>query len=371
MTSFLLWKVLSPLLVLGILIFLHELGHFLAAKYYGVGVIRFAIGFGPAIVKFKRGETTYQIGIIPLGGYVRMVGDISDVITDSPNDEIPAELLNNKKKWFVEKPRFQQAMVVLAGPVANLITAVLFVFVSLVIYGKDIPVTTATIGTIFDKSPAQEAGLKDGDLVLKMNEKPITTWQDLRSVVSDSNGNPISVFLKRGDEEQTLTVIPKKKPGTESQYLIGVEQKSLSEPTGVVESAKLAFMWTGGESVRTLGGIWGMVSGAISAKELAGPIFILDAAGNQAKKGLQSILHFMALLSVSLAVLNLLPIPILDGGHLFFYLIESIFGPIRIQIKEKAQLVGGFLLLLLMGFALTNDIRRPGLPEKPSFEQLK
>jgi regulator of sigma E protease len=372
------WMI-SAITVVGLLILIHEAGHFIVAKLCGVGVVRFAIGFGPTLIKFKYGETEYSLGAIPLGGYVRMVGDMPDAITGKQatddvvrGDEvvidvsdIPPEMLADKTKWFIEKTLFQRSSIVIAGPLFNLISALLFVFFAIFIYGEDVPVKQPIIGSVMDDSPAQAGGVKTGDQVLTLNGKKITDWENLAQTIHDGTGEPISLRILRAGVEQTISVVPKARMSHDASgapknvFLIGIEQDTDKVVAGLFRSMELSGLWVYNASIRTLTGLVGMATGNISPKEIAGPIFIFKAAGKQAEKGLESTLYFMALLSVSLAVLNLLPIPILDGGHLFFFLVEAIFGPMSIRKKEFAQQVGLVFLLFLTCFAITNDIRRP------------
>lgn len=369
-------KVLVPLLIVGVLILLHELGHFLVAKWCKVGVVKFAIGFGPAILKFRRGETIYQVGLIPLGGYVRMVGDMPDLITGpeetdaevrSPISDIPPELLNDRSKWFIEKPVGQRAAIVFAGPLFNLISAAFFVWLALVIYGEEKLVEQSQIGNVQVGSPAEKAGLKPNDLVTSIDGTPVSTWIALAGKIREGTGAPTTLMVKRGENsEQELPIVvqPQKrelkfgKGESKTMYLIGIEPRSYRRSVGPGEALVDAGTWLWHSSIRTYEGLGGLFLGRVSPSEIAGPLFIFGAASEQAKRGMENVLFFMAILSVSLAILNLLPIPVLDGGHLLFFLVEAIIGPISVKKKEVAQQVGLVFLIFLMGFAITNDIQR-------------
>lgn len=386
--SWIFWSVLIPVVILGILILLHELGHFLVAKWCGVGVVRFAIGFGPALFRKKIGDTEYRIGCIPLGGYVRMVGDISDMISGpetrpevegAPVEDIPPELLADKSKWFIEKSVGQRSAIVFAGPLFNIVTGILFVTLANFFYGDVHVEERAIIGKLGDGSPAEIAGLKVGDLVRKFNGVDISKWEELAKSVHGSNGDPVNLTVARKltdgvTEELDISIQPirKKIPGDAKEiFLIGISPQINRQDVGLLQASLLACKWVYATTIGTFQGIIGMFTGKVSPKELAGPIFIFDAASQTAQRGLENVLDFMAHLSVSLAVLNLLPIPVLDGGHLLFFLIEAIFGPISIRKREIASQVGLAFLLLLMGVALTNDIRRTQEPREKGEIQWK
>jgi len=365
-------------LVLGVLIFIHELGHFLAAKMCGVGVVKFAIGFGPAIAKFSRGETMYQVGIIPLGGYVRMVGDLPDVITgEQETDEEVREAmespeLSDRSRWFIEKPVWQKAWIVFAGPLFNFILAIFLAALSIFIYGEEVPVQEPIIGVVVQGSPASKAGIQAGDRVVRLGQEAITSWHKLATEIhkgssgesSSGSGGVIALAVEREGEQLTFNIVPQLKElpmldgSTKKVFLIGIRQEMERTEATIFHALWVGVAWTGNISYRIVEQLGAMVIGERSAEDLAGPIFIFNAAGQQAKKGLESLFSFIALLSVSLGVLNLLPIPVLDGGHLAFFLLEGLFGPISIKKKESAQQIGVMLLVSLMLFAVWNDLTR-------------
>ncbi|MCC6953691.1 MAG: site-2 protease family protein, partial [Deltaproteobacteria bacterium] len=335
--------VIVPILVIGVLILIHEMGHFLVAKWCGVGVVKFSIGFGPSICRWKHGETVYQISAIPLGGFVRMVGDIPDALTgpqktddivreldgkdgeakpeseksgkSDDDDEIPPELLADRNRWFVEKNYWQRSAIVVAGPLFNLVSAYFFVLIAGMLYGEDVPREEAQIGGVMRGSPAESAGLLPGDRVLRFAESEISSWKQLATRIHDGPNVVSEVVVVRGDETRTLTVTPQRKEietpeGTKFVHRIGIEPAFVSQPVTVKDAFGHAWFWTWNTTKQTYEGLWGMVAGHVSPEDLAGPLFIFDAASQYAKKGLQKLLYFMAILSVSLAVLNLLPIPV-------------------------------------------------------------
>lgn len=387
----LLWKVVVPIFILGILILIHELGHFLLAKKCKVGVVSFSIGFGPAILKKKVGHTTYKIAPIPLGGYVQMVGedpsfaldgtppvevddagnvDSKKAVVDLRHAGIPPELLADKSCWFINKTLPQRAAVVIAGPLFNLISAYLFVLIMLVGYGDEIPSNKPILGNISLNSPAENAGLKSGDIVRTLNGAAVEKWDEFSAKIRNGSGDVLNLVVERKHsdgvaEQLDFKVVPeKKKLQGQEVFLIGVRPEITKKAYSVFEAMGHSAEWVYEFSFQTLKGLGGMFIGQVSPKELAGPLAILDAAGEHAERGFANTLYFMAILSVSLAILNLLPIPILDGGHLLFFLIEAIFGPVSFKKREIANQVGLVFLLLFMGVALTNDIKRVDAPKE-------
>ncbi len=385
--SWILFKVIAPIVVIGILVFIHELGHFLVAKWCGVGVIRFAVGFGPALCKFRRGETEYQIGIIPLGGFVRMVGDMPDPITGSQasddavrtgdeeklvesedHGDLPEEvkaMLLDRRRWFIEKSLGARASVVFAGPLANLLLSIVIVWGLASAYGVIDPARTPPkIGGIAVGSPAEKSGLLVDDLVKSVDGRELASWQDLAKTVNGGTGAAIALKVVRGNDTLDISLIPEGKEVTAptgertTAYFMGVSQALVRQPIGIGGAFLHSLNWTKVHVELTLEGIWGMLRGRVSTDDLAGPVHIFGLAGESAQQGIESVLSLMAFLSISLAVLNLLPIPILDGGHLLFFFVEALIGPISMKKKEIAQGVGFAVLLLLMGVALKNDIFR-------------
>lgn len=378
------WNIIVPIIVLGVLICVHEFGHFIVAKWCGVGVLKFSIGFGPALYRVRIGETEYQIGLIPLGGYVRMIGDIPDMITgpqvsdsavrgeeDSAKAAAAEEasamerkLFADRRRWFIEKPLWQRSLIVFAGPFFNFILAFVLILISVASFGEGYINTDAVIGSVMGGSPAEHGGLQTGDRVVALDSKPVADWESLAGSIRNGTGATLDLQIERDSQTLNVQVTPQRKEiagpdgRQETVYLIGIGPSFGHKPVPVTRAAEIAAKWTWHATARTCEGLVGMLSGVISPKELAGPLFIFGEANRQAEKGMEDLLSFMAVLSVSLAVLNLLPIPVLDGGHLLFFLIEALAGPISMRKKEVAQQVGMLLLLCLMVFAIKNDITR-------------
>ena len=344
--------VLSFIVVLGVLIFVHELGHFIFAKLFGVGVEKFSLGFGPKLVGKKIGETEYLISSFPLGGYVKMVGENADGEI-SPEDE---------GRSFAGKTPLQRIAIVAAGPLFNLFFAyVIFIIVFMV----GVPSATTKIGEVIEGKPAARAGIKAGDLITSVNGAPMARWEEFAKTIAESKGKPLTVQVRRRAGTVSFTVVPESRTG---KNLLG---ETVTAPViGVVSAAETvidrfspaeAFVKGSAQTwnvIRlTLLSLFKLVERAIPLDTIGGPIMIAKMAGQQAAAGGVSFLAFMALLSVNLGILNFLPIPILDGGHLVFYLWELIFRkPVSMKTREIAQQIGLTLLIALMALAFYNDI---------------
>ena len=390
-------KVISAISVLGILVTVHEFGHFIVAKMCRVGVLKFAVGFGPAIFKFRRNETTYQIGIIPLGGFVRMVGDMPDLITGEQATDAavregavvtetksePPEVLaviNDRSRWFIEKSLWQRAAVVFAGPLFNFIFAAVTVSICVLYYGARVGIS-AEVGGIVSGSPAEAAGLAAGDKVKKMNDASVEDWVALTTKIQQSKGEPIKFLVEREGKEIEITATPRERNyktitgNVVTSYMIGINQPKsyIREVVSAKQAVVYGWEYVFNSTARMFLDIWGMIVGTVPADGLASPILIFQETGNRAEQGMEELIYFATMLSVSLGALNLLPIPVLDGGHLLFFLIEGLVGPISIRKKEFAQGFGMLLLLALMLFAVKNDLTRAPRPdpnEKKSWDSL-
>lgn len=347
-------NIISVIILLGVLIFVHELGHFLVAKWSGVGVLKFSLGFGPRLIGRKIGETEYLVSLVPLGGYVKLLGE-SESDELSPDDE---------RRSFQHQGVFRRMGIVVAGPVFNFLFAVVaFTF----IYTVGVPTHTSRVGTVLENSPAAAAGIRPGDVIVGIDGREISTWSQLADRVHESSGRDLPVTLERGGTVVTVTVTPEITTGHNifgeevSSYKIGV---SVSDET-VIERVNPFRAFTMGVhqtwwfTKLTALSVVKIIQRVISPKTLGGPIMIAQMSGQYAKQGLVPFLFFMAVLSINLGVLNLLPIPVLDGGHLLFYGIEALTGrEINLKWREMAQQLGFFILILLMIFVFYNDIVR-------------
>jgi len=348
-------NIISFVVVLGILIFVHEFGHFLLAKLMGVGVEKFSLGFGPRIVGRKIGMTDYMISAIPLGGYVKMVGE-------SPGNEVDYSLLPLS---FSHKSLFKRSLIVLAGPVFNLLLAVLIFFVFFLVSG--LPIMQPEVGEVQEGMPAHEAGICPGDRIVSIDGNPVTRWEEMADLIKQSGGRPIRIEVLRDDRTVLVKVTPKQLSSQNlfgeqiEKYVIGITASGAVtvQKLNIFQSAAYGVSQAWQVAELTVLAIGKIIAGTLSAKNLGGPIMIAQLAGQQAEAGIINFIFFIALLSVNLGIINLLPIPVLDGGHLLFFLIEAVTRrPLNHKMREVAQQVGIFVLILLMIFVFYNDIAR-------------
>ncbi|MEK6201424.1 MAG: RIP metalloprotease RseP [Desulfobulbaceae bacterium] len=351
--------VVSFIIVLGLLIFVHELGHFLFAKLFKVKVLKFSLGFGPKIFGRTYGETEYLISAFPLGGYVKMFGenpDEQDVVNDDQHGS------------FAHKSVWKRFFIVLAGPVFNLLFALVLFCGLFVAIGVPDSQDTTTIGQVSEKSPAAEAGLMAGDTIEQINGRPVTGWLDILNSVKESGGESLTLQLKRGTEQIRVVVVPaidsvKNVFGevTEKRYMIGVVKAEalVYEQVGVMKAIQAAGAQTWMYISLTVLGFVKIIQRVIPMSELGGPILIAQLAGQQMAAGWIHLVYFMGLLSVNLGILNLLPIPVLDGGHLVFLGVEAVRRkPLSERVQIVAQQIGMLLLGSLMIFVFYNDLFR-------------
>jgi len=342
------------IVVLGVLIFIHEFGHFFVAKLAGVKVLKFSLGFGPRLVGTRRGDTEYMISALPLGGYVKLFGD-------DPRQEVPEE---EQVHSFLHQSVPKRMAIVAAGPLANLLFAAL-VFSCLFMVG--IPQLSPVVGKVIDGYPAQEAGIQHGDRIISIDGHEVDQWADLLAIIPKSRGKSLDIAISRDDRLVTVHVVPRAVTektvfGEEKKtYHIGIvpsDQMTLtreSVPIALVQG--VAQTWYVSRLVVV--SIVKMIQRVIPAKTIGGPIMIAQIAGKQAQEGLLSLAFFTAVLSINLGILNLIPIPILDGGHLLFLTVESIVRrPLSTKKMEVAQQIGLIIIILLMALAFYNDIMR-------------
>ncbi len=444
-------SLLAFLVVIGVLIVIHELGHFVMARLAGVGVERFSVGFGPVLWRYRGKETEYCLSAIPMGGYVKMVGDDENPLEGGKGPTVdPAKAFNNKSL-------IARFLIVFAGPGMNFVlAAVIFALVYMIvgrpalhavvgsvapdsaaargglaagdrirgvdgrptqywdevirlvregggkpleltvagpagaerritvtparvaekdIFGDDrevwdigaTPFVAATIGDAVAGYPAAQAGLRGGDTVLTIEGRPIVTWSDLAEVISRRADQPTRLEVRRGSETLTVTVTPQavKDRGPDGkETTVGRIGISPAPAATYVRVNPVLAVWEGAAKTAeitalTAIGLWKIVVGQLDRSNIGGPIQIAQAAGEQARHGLPSLAFFTAVISVNLALLNLLPVPMLDGGHLLFFVCEAVLGrPLSIRKREVAQQVGFVLLLMLMVFAVYNDLVR-------------
>ncbi len=434
-------NVIAPVFVIGVLIFVHELGHFLTAKLRKVRVEKFSLGFGPELISRKVGDTKYILSLIPLGGYVKMAGDSIDEEREGKPDE------------YFSKTVKERLGIVFSGPLMNIVLAIV---IFAILFNMGLPYVPARIGTVFKDSPAEKAGLKSGDIIEKIDEKPVEDWTGLTRIIQRSPDRLLKLEVARGGEKVEIEVLPKfdgtnkigligitpycastlgrvfknsnayKAGLREGDEIISVSGRPVSQWNEVIEliekeedndvtlsvlrkreiaaasqpiitenteelhinlgferdeksrapvldfypalpEKKYPLLVSAGKAFsRTFYliklfymGLWQLVSGQVSLKFLGGPLLIAQLAGQEAQMGLSNLFLFIAVISVNLAVLNLLPIPVLDGGHIMFLAIEGVSGrPVSKRKQEIAQQVGIAVLVALMVVVFYNDILR-------------
>lgn len=354
------------LFVLTIVVFFHELGHFLVARWCGVKVLVFSIGFGPEIVGFNdRYGTRWKLSAVPLGGYVKFFGD-ENAASVPDTDAAAGMSAEERKVSFVHQKVGPRAAVVAAGPIANFILAIVIFAVIFMTVGKQS--TTARVDAIAPNSAAQAAGFQPGDLVVGIGGEKVASFSDMQRIVSISAGTPLDIEVERGGTRVTLKAVPEMKEIKDNfgnVHRLGVLGISRSMAPGDVRTQRLGpvdAVVAGAQETwfvvdRTLSYIGGVFSGRESADQLGGPIRIAQVSGQVATAGLTALIHLTAVLSVSIGMLNLFPIPLLDGGHLLFYGIEAARGrPLSERAQEVGFRIGLAIVVMLMIFATFNDI---------------
>ncbi len=346
--------------VLSVLVIVHEFGHFIVAKLLKVRVEIFSIGFGKKLLSRIHGHTEYRFSLVPLGGYIKLAGDN------------PEEKREGTDWEFLSKSVGERAMIVLAGPIFNyLIAFLLFSFVFFI----GVPTSTSKIGEVKNDYPAQAAGLQKGDRIIFVDGQKIKFWEELSALIHEkTNGEQVSLQLQREDQVVALSIIPKVEKtknifGQEIKIgLIGIAPSDEVETVryGLLESVRMGAQQVSELTKMTYLVLFRMITGKMSIKQsVTGPIGIFYITGAAAKLGLTYLLRIMAALSVSLAIINLFPLPVLDGGHLLFLGVERIKGkPVSIKVQEISARIGISVLIVLMVFVFYNDLMRYGIFEK-------
>jgi regulator of sigma E protease len=354
------------LFVLTLVVFFHELGHFLVARWCGVRVLVFSIGFGPELFGFNdRRGTRWQLSAIPLGGYVKFFGD--DNAASVPDQAALAAMNEDERRHsFVHQPVGPRAAIVVAGPVANFLLAIVIFAALFMVFGK--PSTSPRVDAVQPGSAAQAAGFRPGDLVLTIDGRPVESFPDMQQIVSTSAGETLTFEVERGGTHVTLKAVPTLKESKDrfgNVHRIGVlgitrspsPEDTHFQPVGPLTALELGVQKTWFVVERTLSYIGGVVSGREAADQLGGPIRIAQVSGQVATEGLPSLFSLTAVLSVSIGLLNLFPVPLLDGGHLLFYAIEATRGkPLSERAQEVGFRIGLAIVVMLMIFATYNDI---------------
>ncbi len=348
--------ILSFAVVLGVLIFVHELGHYLAARWRGVHVERFSIGFGRAVwTRTDKRGCEWRVGWIPLGGYVKMHG-----MEHAGEAEAEPGATYRPGEAFHEKSVGDRAIVVAAGPIFNFVlAAVLFAGIFATV-GR--PVGSTAVQTVVAGSAAERAGLQPGDRILALDGERVARFDELQRHIQPRAGQPVEVLVRRGDSEMKIVATPAAR-AEDGRGMLGITggaiERERLDPFSAVAAGTWHMVVVSGQ---TLQGVWQMISGSRGAEEIGGPLRIAQMSGEVAEMGVLSLIAFIALLSINLALINLFPIPILDGGHLLFYAAEALRGrPLTARAQEYAFRGGFALLATLMILATWNDLTQLGV----------
>ncbi len=361
---------LAVVLVLGGLIFFHELGHFSVARLFGIGVRTFSLGFGPRLWAMRRGKTEYRLSLVPLGGYVALVGENSDTESE---DTLREDARNNvaftDEELFSKRPAWQRLLVVLAGPLTNLLLAFLIYFGVAAVAGHSF--IAPEVGGVEAGSPAEKAGLQKGDVLLRINDQAVEEWGQIGKIVETGGGKAVSVIFERQDGEGKLFIRKEITPKAGTRTTVFGEKKSAwligISASGRMDTRKLGLLDAVAESssqtwrliALTIESFVKLFQRAVPLDQVGGPILIAQMVGQQAAHGLVSVLSLAAFISINLGILNLLPVPVLDGGTAVFLLLEmALRRPLPEKVRDLAMRVGLGLLLALMVFATWNDIVR-------------
>jgi regulator of sigma E protease len=355
------------LFVLTIVVFFHELGHFLVARWAGVRVLTFSVGFGPELAGFNdRHGTRWKISAIPLGGYVKFFGDESEASTPASSETLAGMTAEERAGSFHHKKVGARAAIVAAGPIANFILAIVIFTCLFTFFGK--PSTTARVDKIEANSAAANAGFQPGDVVTDIDGKPIGSFSDMQRIVGVRAGDQLTFTIKRGDSTLQLKGTPELREVKDSfgnVHRLGVLGITRATAPGDVVTERVdpaTALWLGVKETwfvvdRTLAYIGGVFTGREAADQVGGPLRIAQISGQVATIGLAALVHLAAVLSISIGLLNLFPVPLLDGGHLLFYAVEAVRGrPLSERAQEMGFRIGLGLVLMLMVFATYNDI---------------
>lgn len=333
--------ILAAIVLFGVLITVHELGHFLAAKGTGMLVTEFSIGFGPKLFQKKVGETLYSLRLCPLGGYNRIAGM-------EPGEAVTPRGFNGRPLWA-------RMLVILAGPFMNFLLPFLLFFGIFAVSGLTLPVNKPVVGSLMEGYPGAAAGLQAGDRLVSINGQKLEKWNDINSLVQENGPKPGKVVIERNGQEMTLTLQPRF-DGESKRFLIGVRPPLEHRQLSLWESLKTAGLAVGKTTVAMVDGLRKMITGKVRA-DIAGPIGVAHMAGDVASQGAVPYLEFMAFLSLNLAVLNLVPIPALDGGQFLVLVVEGLLGhALAPKAKEIIQMIGVACIVALTIFATMHDL---------------
>jgi regulator of sigma E protease len=359
----LLHTLLSFVAVLSTVVFIHEFGHYFIAKLCGVKVEAFSIGFGKELVGWNdRSGTRWKLALLPLGGYVKMYGDASAAST-ADEDLLAAMTPEERAQAFHFKPLWQKAAVVVAGPSANfLLTIALFTYF---IMTTGLPTTDPVVGEVLPDSPAASAGLQSGDRIVSVGGRAVRRFADIPFYLSTNTGTPVEILFRRNGEPQSVTMTPKSVEDEDGlgnkihRPLIGIRSKEMKyEDVGLPRALAESVSRTYQLCVSTFEVMGQIVRGERGVRELKGPVGIAQLSGQATEKGISTTLWLIAMISANLGLVNLFPIPVLDGGHLAYYAAQGLRGrPLAQKVQEWGFRVGFALIAMLMAFTIFNDVR--------------
>ena len=359
-------KVLGAMFVFGLLVSVHELGHFIVAKLTGMRVDEFAIGFGPKILSKRYGETIYTLRLVPLGGFNRIAGMDYEIIENldregQRNEEkrivIPDEEDAGERAYF-RRPIWARMAVILAGSVMNFILPVFIFFALFLAQGVATPSPEPIIGTVIADKPAAMAGLKAGDRLLSIDGQPVAQWSDISQKLQGKAERPFKVVYQRDGQELSTTLMPEEDAAA-NRVIIGITSSANYYHPGILEAAGLAVEREIYVTGAMLTGLVQLVQGTVSTAELSGPVGVAQMAGQVAEQGIWPLLGFAAFLSLNLGIVNLLPIPALDGGHFIMLVLEALRGkPMKPAAMYYIQITGIVFIVSLMLFTTFNDLTK-------------
>jgi regulator of sigma E protease len=374
---------LAPLIVFGIVVFVHELGHFLAAKAVGVYTPRFSIGFGKALWKKRYGETEYVLAALPLGGYVRMASkdDEATAFIEGGSENAATKVVTKGEaldpeamipfgpkpipphRWLESKPLWARLVILLAGVTMNIVLALIVTTGMLAHYG--LPYISTVTDSVAVDHPAYAAGVRPGDSVVAINSVTLLSWDSLVATILKSEGKPLVLDISRGGERRNISVVPQMDTGTnaagqlDSVLRIGVMPRQNTRPIGIGQAAIKSWGITWGMAGSVIDALKGLATRRVKTSELGGPIMIATASVQAARGGFENLLILISLISVNLAVFNLLPIPILDGGQILVNLLEAAKGSaFSARTRDNILRTGLAVVLLLFALVTYNDLRR-------------